>query len=324
MKEIVYDGGRLGGIKIGVSAAASWAWGTSLVLGQQICQQRGLGAFAIWAVANTMTMVLFAVLMNRGVIKPTVFDNPIIKTVAIIIQMFCLIVNLNAIYQTVFPFLDNGLETYAITSAVGIAFTMAMFKHGLPSSIKADLVKWFIVMVSICLIVALGVVQGAPTRTFPVSGGSDLMWAVWSAAILLSGLIGDVQHWQRALADKTKRCYYNGAIFFGIYMLGVLAMAYFEFSPAMNVLLLIACLGVTVSTINSIAVAMHEVVDKRVGTAITVFICLAWGIGINIGLIELWSNFGIVRVCFAITIVVSSMVISEVVRNANMKKSAEH
>lgn len=308
---------------IGASASASWAWGTSLVLGMEICQQKGLLAFAIWALANTLTLVLFGFLMNRGIIKPKVFDNRIVKGVALVIQMFCLVIQLNIINQTLGNFIDNGIVTYAIASGIGILTVLAMFRHGLPTSIRADRIKWGIVMASVALIIVLGLVMPVNLMQFPASGAADVSWAAWSACILLSGLIGDVQHWQRALADETRKGYYWGALFFGAYMLGIFGMAHFEFNLAMNAALLVACLAVTVSTINSIAVAMHELGGKRIGTAVSIAICLLWGLGVGVGIIELWSSFGIVRVCFAIIIVVSSVVVAEVVSDARLKGARE-
>lgn len=302
------------GIKIGVSSAASWAWGTSLVLGMEIAQQRGDLTFLIWASANTFTLILFGILMYKGIIKPSVFDNIIVKAIALVIQMFCLIIQLNIINQTLGNFIDNGMVTYAIASAIGIVFTVAMFKHGLPSSVKADIVKWGIALVSVFAISAVGFMSGAEPFEFNVATETDLQWGIWSACILLCGLVGDVQHWQRAISDKTKKGYYWGALFFGIYMIGIYIMAHFHFTSAMSVILLIACLAVTISTINSIAVAMHELGNKRIGTVITIAICLLWGLGIGVGVMDLWSNFGIVRVCFAIIVVVSSFVVASVVK----------
>lgn len=308
------------GIKIGVSSAASWAWGTSLVLGMEIAQQRGNLTFLIWAGANTFTLILFGILMYKGVIKPAVFDNVIVKSIALVIQMFCLIIQLNIINQTLRNFIDNGMVTYAIASAIGIIFTVAMFKHGLPSSVKADLVKWGIALVSVFAISAIGFMSGAEPFEFNVASETDIQWGIWSACILLCGLIGDVQHWQRAISDETKKGYYWGALFFGIYMVGIYLMAHFHFTSVMNVVLLIACLAVTISTINSIAVAMHELGNKNIGTVITIAICLLWGLGIGIGVMDLWSNFGIVRVCFAIIVVISSLVVAEMIKGTEYAK----
>ena len=51
--------------KIGASSAASWAWGTSLIMGQQIAQEKGIIAWIIWAVCNTLTLALFGWLYNK-------------------------------------------------------------------------------------------------------------------------------------------------------------------------------------------------------------------------------------------------------------------
>ena len=55
--------------KICASSAASWAWGTSLIMGQQIAQQKGLIAWIIWAVCNTLTLALFGWLFNKKKIR---------------------------------------------------------------------------------------------------------------------------------------------------------------------------------------------------------------------------------------------------------------
>lgn len=308
------------GLKIGVSAAASWAWGTSLVVGMDIAQSRGAGVFAIWAIANTLTLTLFAILMNKGIIKPKIFDNLIIKIFAIVIQMFCLVVQLNIINQTLGTYIHDPLITYLITSAIGICFVLIVARKGLPTSVKADVIKWGIAIASILVIVALGLLQVAERYTFAIPTMDDYLWGWWSALILLSGLIGDVQHWQRAISDKSRKGYYWGTLFFGIYMVLIFAMAHFHFNDTMNAVLLVAVLAVTVSTINSIAVALHEVGSRKIGTIVSVGICLAWGLGVGIGIVTLWSNFGIVRVCFAAIIIVSSLVIASYIKDKNAAK----
>lgn len=307
------------GVRIGVSAAASWAWGTSLFLGMEIAQTRGVTAFMIWAVANFMTLALFGFLVNRGIINKRVFDNSLIKAVAIVIQMFCLVIQLNIINNTLINWIPNPVASYAVTTAVGLAFSVAVFKKGLPTSIKLDCGKWAIAMGACVAIIIIGFACGQSIIQFPQSGYDDVMWGLWSAAILISGPIGDVQHWQRAINDRSGKAYYKGAAFFAVYMACIFGMANFEFNGIMNGFLLIACLMVTVSTINSIAVAMHEVGsgggDKKLGLIITAAICFLWGLFIEIGIADLWSNFGIVRVCLAIVIVVSSLVVTSVVRS---------
>lgn len=302
------------GSRIGVSAAASWAWGTSLFLGMEIAQTRGVVAFLIWSIANVLTLALFGELIKRKIINVSVFDNSIIKSVAMVIQMFCLVIQLNIINNTLGDFISDTATKYIITTAIGISMTMLVFSKGLPASVKMDKIKWAIAMGCCFSIIAIGLICGQEINVFPSSTASDISWGVWSAAILLSGPIGDVQHWQRAIADYSGKAYRWGSLYFAVYMAAVFGMAFFKFNTLMSVLLLVGCLMITVSTINSIAVAMHEIHSKKTGAAITVFICLAWGIFINIGIADLWSNFGIVRVTLAIVIVISSLVVASIVK----------
>ncbi len=308
---------------IGISAASSWAWGTSLIMGMEVCQEKGIWAFAIWAAANTLTLAVFGFLMNRGIIKPRIFDNRIVKGIALLIQMLVLIMQLNIINDILGDFIPSGIATYAITSLIGIGMVWFMFRRGLPVSVSMDIGKYVIAILSIVAILGIALLAPAGRVAFPETGASEYMWAAWSACVLFSGLIGDVQHWQRALADETRRSYYWGSLFFGIYMVGIFLMAHFEFNAAMNAVLLVACLVITGSVINAIAVAMHETRDRRFGALVTVAVCLLWGLGVGVGLIAMWSSFGIIRVAFAVLIVVGSLMMKGVAKDARLEVACE-
>lgn len=286
--------------KIGFSSAASWAWGTSLIMGQQIAQQRGLTAWVIWAVCNALTLALFAWLFNHGKITREAFDRKEVKVIALIIQLFCLLVQMNFINQQILLLTGNPTVSYALTTGIGFFFTLIVFKRGLPTSIKTDVAQWGIAIASILVIIGIGIVQHAPLQTFAETSGSNVLWGVWSGLILFAGPIGDIQHWQRAESDSSRKGYYLGAVLFGLYMLEVLGMAVFQFNPLMNAVLLVAVLCVATSTIDSIAVALHELGNKKIGTAAALFICLFWGLFVNMGMIQLWSSFGVIRFAFAV------------------------
>lgn len=288
--------------KLGVSVAASWAWGTSLIVGMEIAQQKGLATWFIWAIANTLTLALFGELARRGVIGRNIFDRPYVKWLALLIQVFCLIIQMNIINKVLIQMGAGPWTAYGTATAVGVIFTVLMYKHGLSTSMLTDKWQWFIAMLAICAIIGVGLYDGVAHTVYPVSTTGDIMWGIWSACILLSGPIGDVQHWQRAEVDKTGRGYLWGSVFFGLYMVMILAMSYFQFNLAMNIILLLAVLCVTSSTIDSIAVAMHEISNKKVGTIFALLICIFWGVFAKIGVIELWSKAGVYRVAFAILI----------------------
>ena len=286
--------------KIGSSAAASWAWGTSLIMGQQIAQQKGLIAWIIWAVCNSLTLALFGWLFNKKKITPEIYERKEVKAIALIIQLFCLLVQLNFINQQFSLITGNSTLAYLITIAIGFFFTLIVFKKGLPTSIKTDVGQWLGAIVSIITIIGIGLITKAPLQEFAPTTGSGILWGVWSGLILFAGPIGDVQHWQRAEVDKSKKGYYLSSVLFAMYMLLILGMAFFKFTPLMNWILLIAVLCVTTSTIDSIAVALHKIGDKRIGTGVALALCVAFGLFVKMGMIELWSSFGVIRYVFAI------------------------
>lgn len=289
-------------LKLGISAAASWAWGTSLIVGMQIAQQKGLTAWLIWAIANSLTLAVFGELTRRGVLGRRIFNLKPIKCAALLIQCLCLLIQMNIIFEVLVDFGLGWWESYCAASGLGIVFTLWMYKHGLVTSIKTDVWQWIITIVAILCIIGVGVCTETTLISFPTSTSNDIFWGIWSAFILLSGPIGDVQHWQRAEVAGNSKAYLYGAAFFSVYMLMILCMSFFEFNAVMNCILLIAVLCVTSSTIDSIAVAMHEIANKTVGTLVSIFICLFWGVFAEIGVLSLWSHAGIYRVGFAILI----------------------
>lgn len=288
--------------KIGASSAASWAWGTSLIMGQQIAQQKGLIAWIIWAVCNTLTLALFGWLFNKKKISPETYNRKEVKIIALIIQLFCLLVQLNFINQQFLIITGSQVASYLITIALGFFFTLIVYKKGLPTSVKTDVGQWGLAIGSIILVILLGIFTKAPLQTFAPTSMSGVLWGIWSGLILFAGPIGDVQHWQRAEADESKKGYYLGAFLFGLYMLLILGMAFFKFTLPMNIVLLIAVLGVTTSTIDSIAVALHEVGNKKVGTGLALLLTITFGVFVKMGMLQLWSSFGVIRFAFAIGI----------------------
>ena len=166
-------------------------------------------------------------------------------------------------------------------------------------------------IVSIITIILIGIFTKAPLQTFAPTSMNGVLWGVWSGLILFAGPIGDVQHWQRAEADESKKGYYLGAFLFGLYMLLILGMAFFKFTMIMNIVLLIAVLGITTSTIDSIAVALHEIGNKKIGTGLALALCIAFGVFVKMGMLQLWSSFGVIRFAFAVGILLLPLALNK-------------
>ncbi len=284
-------------ITMGLSIAFSWAWASSLVIGQSIAIERGVIPFLIWAIANTLTLALFGVLFRKGLFTERIFANKIFKTFAIVIQAFCLIINLNILNQII--------GSYWITTAIGLVFILLMYRRGLFTSILTDKYQGIITFITLIALILVGIVSDVETHKHIINSDGGVLWALWSACILLTSPFGDIQMWQRAKVNDKGFWYATG--FFGFYMFLIFIMSLFEFNGLMNTLLLIACLAVTTSTIDSIAVAMHEVSNKKTGTALAVFLCVFWGVFKEIGIVELWSTIGIYRVAFCVSVLLVAL-----------------
>lgn len=294
-------------MKLPLSIAASWAWGTSLIVGMQIAQQKGLISWGIWAGANCLTLALFGALTRSGFLSRRVFESKWIKWSAIGIQIFCLIIQLNILNTIALQMGAAPVMAYLFATGIGVIFTLWMYRKGLWMSILTDKYQAFITGAILLAIIGIGWGTGVPTIQHPESSLSDIAWGVWSASILFAGPIGDIQHYQRAEVAGKTNAFAVAAGLFAIYMSLVLMMSFFEFNFIMNALLIVAVICVTSSTIDSIAVALHEIANRKVGTVVALSVCVFWGVFASLGVIELWSKAGFFRVAFAIAIVTFAM-----------------
>lgn len=178
-----------------------------------------------------------------------------------------------------------------------------MYKRGLPTSIKTDVVQWLVAIGGMAAILLVGLLTGAPAVQRASSGMPDVLWGIWSGCVLLSGPIGDLQHWQRGELPGGPAAYKVSALFFAGFLLLDFLLSGLQFNAVMNGILIAVLLSVTSSTIDSIAVALHELGGKKIGTAVSLTVCVAWGALASFGVLSLWSYLGIPRVVFALAIV---------------------
>lgn len=286
---------------LGTSIAISWAWGTSLILGMQIAQQKGLESFLLWASANCITLALFGFLYKRRIIYSEVLNSPIVKVFTTLIQLFCLVIQLKILNEAFLNFFSPIIsDTLSIGFSLGL-FAL-MYKGGLSASIKTDLYQGALTLLVLVFMVEYAGFNFVPNPV-TYSSGSDILWGVWSAMILLSGIMTDIQHWQRAEVNEKGYAFEWASIFFAIYLSLVYILSMFSFNGVLNVALLITVIGVTTSTIDSIAVALHKSFGVYRGTLIGVVISILFQILVyQLNVLSLWSYFGIIRVGLALYI----------------------
>ena len=285
---------------LGTSIAISQAQGTSLILGIQIAQTKGLEAFLIQAIANCLTLALFGQLYKRKIIFSQVLDLPLVRIFTNLIQVFCLVIQLKILNETLLGFFDP-VASYLITVLCASGLLLWMFRRGLRASIFTDSIQG-----SMTLIALLGMVsyclwnqEVIPT---PSSGSSDISQGIWSACILLSGIMTDIQHQQRAEVNKGGYAFEYASILFALYLSLVYILSKFQFDYTLNLLLLLVVLGVTTSTIDSIAVALHRDFGRKIGTLVGLSICIGFGVLLELSVLSIWSYFGVIRVGLALYI----------------------
>lgn len=286
---------------LGTSIAISWAWGTSLILGMQIAQQKGLESFLLWASANCITLALFGFLYKKRIIYSEVLKSPIVKVFTALIQLFCLVIQLKILNEAFLNFF-SPLVSDALSVGFSLGLFALMYRGGLSASIKTDLYQG-----ALTIIVLLFMVEYAGFNFVPnpitYSSGSDILWGIWSAMILLSGIMTDIQHWQRAEVNGKGYAFEWASIFFAIYLSLVYILSMFSFNGVLNVALLITVIGVTTSTIDSIAVALHKSFGVYRGTLIGVIVSVLFQVLVyQLNVLSLWSYFGIIRVGLALYI----------------------
>lgn len=187
-------------IYLGTSIAISWAWGTSLILGMEITRTKGLESFLIWATANCLTLAVFGILYKKGILRSEVLDQKGVKIVANLIQLFCLVIQLKILNETLQSFF-NPIDSYVVTLFFSGGLVLWMYKKGLAASILTD---WYQGIGTLLVLgsTALICFWNQEPQATPSSSFNDISWGLWSGCILLSGIMTDIQHWQRAEVNK--------------------------------------------------------------------------------------------------------------------------
>lgn len=297
--------------QLGTSIAFSWGSAASLLFGMQIMQQRGLTAFLLWAIPNALCMSVFGYLYHKGWLKlfpqilPSIY-NKLIKVVMIVFQIVFLLFQLRLLQGYFFDLTQNLQYSYIISSLITALFVLIVYHKGLQRSISTDVWQGWITIVSIFAFVCYCLLTSVPTHVIPVSTESDIMWGLWASSAYIFAIIVDLQHWRRADIDSTGKAFYAASAIFGLHLLGVALLSQFVLPSTIQLLLIIPVLGLATSTIDSIAVAMHECFNKQVGTGVCLFLCAFWWV-INEGSFFIWNSMGAIRLIGAALIIIGSI-----------------
>ena len=283
-----------------MSLAASWAWGTSLVVGMQTVQSKGLIPFLIWAIANSLAIPLFGFIAYRIPNLEKVVNSKVVMIFTTIVSVFCLWIQLNAIYQYLcnLEFMTE-LVAKIIAMSVILIMTVALYKDGLVKSIFLDNPLWSLCYVLLLILVILGFATNVERHTIVnFTDKSQISWALNSCLILFSGPVMCIQNWQMAEKLKSEnkmKAHYLAGVLFAIYMAFVGVLANFKFTGIMNVILILIVLCVALSTADAAIVGIQKIANKKWGTAISLLAIASWNWVIPMGVMGLWTTMGNMR-----------------------------
>lgn len=296
-----------------MSMAASWAWGTSLIVGMQIVQDRGIIPFVIWAVANSLSLPLFGFLAFKLPKLNEIIKSKPVMLFTTAVQCFCLWIQMNAIYEILVKYNIAG-ELIAKLVAIGIAvvFLFGLFKNGLMRNVSTDQPIWSICYIGMVAIAIIGFVAGNGFQSIPlVNSGEDISWALYTCIVLFSGPFMDIQNWQLArkvYEEKRMKSYYLAGLLFAIYMVLVAVLAFLNFNRAMDIIMVLVIVCVATSTINNAIVGVQEIAGRKVGFVIGGVCIAAWQIVIPLGVMGLWLTMGTARIYVSIACIAVGLI----------------
>ena len=311
-----------------MSLAASWAWGTSLVVGMQTVQTKGLIPFLIWAIANSLAIPLFGFIAYRIPNLEKVVNSKVVMIFTTIVSVFCLWIQLNAIYQ----FLCNlefmtELVAKIIAMAVILIMTVALYKDGLVKSIFLDNPLWSLCYVLLLILVILGFATNVERHAIVnFNDKSQISWALNSCLILFSGPVMCIQNWQMAEKLKSEnkmKAHYLAGVLFAIYMAFVGVLANFKFTGIMNIILILVVLCVALSTADAAIVGIQKIANKKWGTAISLLAIASWNWVIPMGVMGLWTTMGNMRKYVAAVCIIVAVAMYFINKNKKENKKTE-
>jgi len=283
-----------------MSLAASWAWGTSLIVGMEIMQSRGLVTFIIWGTANSLAVPLFGFFAYRIPNLSRVINSKPITIFTTIVMVFCLWINMNAIFQMLerTGFL-SGIPAKAVVILIMCVMAIFLFKDGLIRTIFMDFPIWGVcyALLLITLLYAI-FTSNEKYEVYVYTNKNDIMWALNTCLILFSGPLMSINNWQ--MAEKLKSegkmfSHYWAGLLFVVYMVFVASLSIFKFDGIMNIFFIFIVCCVALSTANSAIVGMQRILGRKIGLGIAFSSILAWLIVIPIGVMGLWLTMGNMR-----------------------------
>lgn len=298
----LYGKKKFGNATMGLSITATWAMGLSVVVGMEIVQTKGALAFLLYALANSLTLLLFGWIANKSEAKKVreLLETKVYKTIMILMMFMSILMNLTAIKKAMSMLQLSPVFTL---SFIFILFLIVFFK-GFDINVQLDVLQ-------ICM--WLGLMIGAAFTSIyaeklelPALTSSNFNWALYSMLLLFTVPPMDRQLWQRvdAMRHKTMKPFAYATVLMAIH----LALVYFLASrgDVATIVIAIIILLVAGSTLQSAlsAISTFGSTTKQ-GRAwmLIAFLGASTTLALDISLLTLWSAYGAFRLPFGIFLI---------------------
>ena len=283
--------------KYSMSLAASWAWGTSLIVGMELIQTKGIIPFVIWSVANSLSIPLFGFLAFRIPNFERIINSKPVLIFSTFISVFCLWIQMNAIYQQTSQL--GVLETKSlkcIIIVVMICFCAILYDNGVIKSVLIDSPMWAGCYIVLLFIVIYGVFsETGHYNIVCIADNQDIKWALNSCLILFSGPIMCIQNWQVANDENKMHAHYIAGGLFAVYITFVGFLGFYKFDGIMKIAMSVVVIIVALSTADAAIVGLQEILGRKIGLLIEGVAIMAWPMVISVGVMNLWTIMGNAR-----------------------------
>ena len=313
MKSLCIRNNNVGFIKkhkYAISAAISWAWGTSIIAGPQIFHQKGFLVYLIWAVANSAALPVFALIAEKLNILSEYSSSAVVRIVKIVVQSFCIMIQASAIKQAnqMVGLIPAKFINMFLIAIMPISCIWIMAK-GFSQAVHNNLFQAAIVAIGGTVIIIFSACTHKIEMIPAKYSTQNIGWALWSIPVLFSGPIISEEHWQRlaaAKAENERHTYLYAGIMFAFYMIFVGILACSKLSQTTGVILFIVVCAVAISTLDSATAAMRNMVGRKWGTVFIIVSVILWFAFPN-DVLQLWTTMGSIRAIFVIGMIVVCM-----------------
>jgi hypothetical protein len=310
--------------RIGISLAASWSWGISVVLGVSIMHTKGVIPCFAWMVGNILALPLFGVLhRNLSFFKQWSNLLPVILFF-FFIEFFAIILNL----QGMLTGLGGGVDLISYkflprTTAVLIVMAIGLFivwyinRGGLKLSFLTDFWQFGGQLAGVVALAAISFFFGDINPNIQLFKSGGMEWAKTGFLGVLFGALVIGHQWQRFTAIKQEnvlKASLWSSLFFGIYMIFVAITAlFFAEDPILGGLLMIMILTMSSSTIDSSVASLEYIMRKFKikpywGTLFALVTIISWPLLMNVGITKLYTWMVAIRIHLVAALLVLSLI----------------